>query len=166
MWGHPTPRQGFPAPLVLAPLGLVTFLLIGPFVWTIVMSFRRSHEIFANPYGLPIPFRIENYVYALESGFLTNIWNSTLVVVPALVIVTVVTTMCAYVFGRQRFAFPGRGLLFAAVFLSMFFPPQITVLSLFQLAIRYGLYNTLWALILVYPAGAIAFNTYILRAFF
>jgi multiple sugar transport system permease protein/raffinose/stachyose/melibiose transport system permease protein len=48
----------------------------------------------------------------------------------------------------------------------MFFPPQITVLSLFQLAVGYGLYNTLWALILVYPANALAFNTYILRAFF
>jgi raffinose/stachyose/melibiose transport system permease protein len=163
------------------------------------MSFRRSHEIFQNPYGPPIPFRLDNYAYALLPtkpelialgahlgrtpadveawlasvglenggfGFLTNILNSALVVGPALVIVTVVTTMAAYVFGRDRFAFPGRGLVFVFVFLSMFFPPQITVLSLFQLAVGYGLYNSLWALILVYPAGAIAFNTYILRAFF
>jgi multiple sugar transport system permease protein/raffinose/stachyose/melibiose transport system permease protein len=130
------------------------------------MSFRRSHEIFANPYGPPIPFRLDNYIYALESGFLNNIVNSALVVAPALLIVTVVTTMAAYVFGRPRFAFPGRGLVFVAIFLSMFFPPQITVLSLFQLAVAYGLYNSLWALILVYPASAIAFNTYILRAFF
>jgi multiple sugar transport system permease protein/raffinose/stachyose/melibiose transport system permease protein len=163
------------------------------------MSFRRSHEIFQNPYGPPIPFRLDNYAYALLPtrpelvaladrlgrppaeieawlasrglenggfGFLTNILNSILVVGPALAIVTVVTTMAAYVFGRARFAFPGRGLVFVFIFLSMFFPPQITVLSLFQLAVGYGLYNSLWALILVYPAGAIAFNTYILRAFF
>jgi ABC-type glycerol-3-phosphate transport system permease component len=183
----------------LLPLGLLTIVLIGPFLWTVMMSFRRSHEIFQNPYGPPIPFRLDNYAYALlptrpelESiwtrlgktpaeldawllsiglenggfGFLTNILNSALVVGPALAIVTIITTMAAYVFGRQRFAFPGRGLVFVFIFLSMFFPPQITVLSLFQLAVGYGLYNSLWALILVYPAGAIAFNTYILRAFF
>ncbi|HEY3107195.1 MAG TPA: carbohydrate ABC transporter permease [Chloroflexota bacterium] len=185
--------------LTLLPLGLLTVVLLGPFLWTVSMSFRRSHEIFQNPYGPPIPFRLDNYAYALLPtkpelvalaghlgrppaeveawlasiglenggfGFLTNILNSILVVGPALAIVTVVTTMAAYVFGRARFAFPGRGLVFVFIFLSMFFPPQITVLSLFQLAVGYGLYNSLWALILVYPAGAIAFNTYILRAFF
>jgi ABC-type glycerol-3-phosphate transport system permease component len=183
----------------MLPLVLLTVVLVGPFVWTITMSFRRSHEIFQNPYGPPIPFRLDNYAYALLPtkaelvwlggylgrtpadvdawlvslglenggfGFLTNILNSVLVVAPAIAIVTTVTTMAAYVFGRERFAFPGRGLVFVAIFLSMFFPPQITVLSLFQLAVGYGLYNSLWALILVYPAGAIAFNTYILRAFF
>jgi ABC-type glycerol-3-phosphate transport system permease component len=152
--------------LSLVPLVLLTFVLLGPFLWAIDMSFRRSNEIFQNPYGLPIPFRIENYVYAVESGFLTNILNSALVVAPALIITTTITTMAAYVFGRPRFAFPGRGAVFVVIFLSMFFPPQVTVLSLFQLAIGYGLYNTLWALILVYPAGAIAFNVYLLRAFF
>jgi ABC-type glycerol-3-phosphate transport system permease component len=158
--------------LALLPLGLLTVVLLGPFVWTLMMSFRRSNEIFANPYGLPIPFRLDNYAYALLPegaggfGFLNNMLNSVLVVVPALVIVTTITTMAAYVFGRKRFDFPGRGIVFIFIFLSMFFPPQVTVLSLFQLAIGYGLYNSLWALILVYPASAIAFNTYILRAFF
>jgi ABC-type glycerol-3-phosphate transport system permease component len=158
--------------LSLIPLGLVTLILLGPFLWTLVMSFRRSNEIFANPYGLPIPFRLDNYAYALLPeayggfGFLSNILNSTLVVVPALALVTGVSTMAAYVFGRQRYAFPGRGLVFVFIFLSIFFPPQITVLALFQLAIGYGLYNSLWSLILVYPATALAFNIYILRAFF
>ena len=185
--------------LALLPLGLLTVILIGPFVWALMMSFRRTQEIFQNPYGLPIPFRLDNYAYALlptkqqlvalggyvgaeagavESwlvsiglpdggfGFLTNIWNSVLVVVPALVLVTVVSTMAAFVFARDRYAFPGRGLVFILIFISMFFPPQITVLSLFQLAVGYGLYNNLLSLVLVYPATALAFNTFILRAFF
>jgi ABC-type glycerol-3-phosphate transport system permease component len=185
--------------LSLIPLGLLTVILVGPFVWTLMMSFRRTQEIFQNPYGLPIPFRLENYAYALLPtkpqlisiagvfgigaeavnawlveiglpdggfGFLSNIMNSVLVVGPALVIITVVSTMAAYVFARDRYAFPGRGLVFILIFISMFFPPQITVLSLFQLAVGYGLYNSLWSLILVYPATALAFNTFILRAFF
>ena len=106
----------------MLPLGLLTVVLLGPFVWTLMMSFRRSNEIFANPYGLPIPFRLDNYAYALLPegaggfGFLNNMLNSVLVVVPALAIVTTITTMAAYVFGRKRFDFPGRGLVFVFIF--------------------------------------------------
>ncbi|MBI2942497.1 MAG: carbohydrate ABC transporter permease [Chloroflexi bacterium] len=185
--------------LLFIPLGVVTAILLGPFVWTLMMSFRLTNEINNNPYGLPIPFHTYNYTYALLPakpdllamgeavgiwpeataawldraglenggfGFGTYILNSILVVGPALVIVTVVTTMASYAFGRPRYDFPGRGMVFIFVFLSMFFPPQITLLSLFQLTVTYDIYNTRWALMLVYPATAIAFNTYLLRAFF
>jgi multiple sugar transport system permease protein/raffinose/stachyose/melibiose transport system permease protein len=99
-------------------------------------------------------------------GFGTYFLNSVLTVGPALAIVTLITTMAAYVFARDRYYFPGRGLVFVFIFLSMFFPPQITLLSLFQLSVSYDIYNTRWALMLIYPATAIAFNTYLLRAFF
>jgi ABC-type glycerol-3-phosphate transport system permease component len=185
--------------LALVPLGLVTVVMVGPFLWTVVLSFRLTNEIYANPYALPRPPHLYNYVYALLPpkpdlvrlgqalgvqpaeveawlrdlklenggfGFLTYVWNSVLVVVPALLLVTALTTMAAYAFARRRYAFPGRGLVFALVFLSMLFPPQVTLLSLYQLTVAYRLYNTHWALILVYPATALAFNIYLLRAFF
>jgi multiple sugar transport system permease protein/raffinose/stachyose/melibiose transport system permease protein len=180
-------------------LAAITLVLLGPFIWTLMMSFRLTNEINSNPYGLPIPFRTHNYLYALLPpkedllalaggfgvqseavegwlagiglpdggfGFGRYILNSVLVVVPALAIVTAVTTMAAYTFGRPRFAFRGREVVFLFIFISMLFPPQITLLSLFQLTIFYNVYNTPWALILVYPSMAIAFTTYILRAFF
>jgi ABC-type glycerol-3-phosphate transport system permease component len=185
--------------LWLIPLVAITLVLLGPFIWTLMMSFRLTSEINSNPYGLPIPFHTYNYLYALLPpkedllavsgalgvqpeavegwlasiglpdggfGFGRYVFNSVLVVVPALAIVTTVTTMAAYAFGRARFAFRGREVVFLFVFISMLFPPQITLLSLFQLTILYNIYNTPWALILVYPSLAIAFTTYILRAFF
>jgi multiple sugar transport system permease protein/raffinose/stachyose/melibiose transport system permease protein len=99
-------------------------------------------------------------------GFGTYIVNSVVVVVPALLLVTAVTTMAAYAFARPRYAFRGRGVVFTLIFLSMLFPPQVTLLSLFQLTVAYRLYNTFWALILVYPATTLAFNIFLLRAFF
>lgn len=185
--------------LSLLPLVLVTVILLGPLVWTLMMSFRLTNEINHNPYALPIPFHVYNYGYAflppreelvsiwhalgrpvetldawlrasgMESGgfgFGTYFLNSVLAVGPALVIVTAITTMAAYAFARDRYYFPGRGFVFVFIFLSMFFPPQITLLSLFQLSVSYNIYNTRWALMLIYPAMAIAFNTYLLRAFF
>jgi multiple sugar transport system permease protein/raffinose/stachyose/melibiose transport system permease protein len=185
--------------LWLIPLAAITLVLLGPFIWTLLMSFRLTNEINSNPYALPIPFRTANYLYALLParedllgitgalglppaevdawltsinlpdggfGFGRYIANSVLVVAPALLIVTAVTTMAAYAFGRPRFAFRGRELVFLFIFISMLFPPQITLLSIFQLTIAYQIYNTPWALILVYPSMALAFTTYLLRAFF
>jgi len=185
--------------LTTLPLLLVTVVLIGPLVWTAMLSFRTNNEINLDPYALPIPPHFENYVEALlpdkttleewaptigmsdtdvddflldkgyDNGgfnFLLYFKNSVIVNAGSLALVTVITTMAAYVFARRRFVFPGRGFVFVFIFLSMFFPPQITQLSLFQLTIDYDLYNSLWALILVYPATRIAFTLYILRAFF
>lgn len=191
--------RGLSRLLVLIPFIVVTAILIGPLIWVALMSFRLTNEIFANPYGLPVPFHVYNYLHALippkeelESlaptlgttptgvdrwldqiglsdggfGFFHYIENSVLVTVASLSIVTAITTMAAYVFARRRYAFPGRGLVFIFIFLSMFFPPQITQLSLYQLAVSYGVFNTLWSLILVYPATVIALDLYLLRAFF
>lgn len=185
--------------LTTIPLLVVTVILVGPLVWTALMSFRTNAEINQNPYALPIPPHFQNYVEALlpdkdtlddwapvlgidehdlhnwlfdngyDNGgfnFLRYLKNSVVVNAGSLFIVTVITTMASFVFARQRYAFPGRGLVFIFIFLSMFFPPQITQLSLFQLTIDYDLYNTLWALIFVYPATRIAFTLYVLRAFF
>ena len=46
------------------------------------------------------------------------------------------------------------------------FPPQIMILSLFQILIKYGLFNTLPGLILVYVATELPITIYLLRAFF
>jgi len=185
--------------LVTLPLLLVTVVLVGPLIWTALMSFRTNSEINQNPYGLPIPPHFQNYVEALlpdrdtldawaptfgieerdlhnwlldngyDNGgfhFMRYFANSVVVNVGSLILVTLLTTMASFAFARRRYLFPGRGFVFAFIFLSMFFPPQITQLSLFQLTIDYGVYNTLWALIFVYPATRIAFTLYVLRAFF
>jgi len=184
--------------LALLPFAIITVIVVGPLIWVVLMSFRLTNEIFTNPYALPIPFHVYNYLHAfvppkeeLDSlaptlgttpqgidqwlqqtnlpdggfGFFHYIVNSVIVTTASLLIVTTITTMAAYVFARQRYAFPGRGPLFIFIFLSMFFPPQITQLSLFQLAVSYKVFNTLWSLILVYPAMAIALDLYLLRAF-
>src|SRR5262245_45346992 len=57
--------SALPRWLALLPLGLFTFVMIGPFIWTVVMSFRLTSEINSNPYALPHPLRLDNYAYAL-----------------------------------------------------------------------------------------------------
>lgn len=153
--------------IIVFMLLVFTLLIAGPFIWTAMMSFRLTTEINANPYGLPIPFHIENYVYAFTKfGFLQYIRNSAFVTGLALLLATSVTTMAAYGFARKRYLFLGRETLFMLIFISIMFPPQVSLLALFQILVKYKLYNTLWGLVLVYAASALPFNIFILRAFF
>jgi multiple sugar transport system permease protein/raffinose/stachyose/melibiose transport system permease protein len=74
--------------------------------------------------------------------------------------------MAGYGFARKRFAFPWREPLFLLLFLSVMFPPQIMILALFQILIKYRLFNTLPGVILVYVATELPITIYLLRAFF
>lgn len=146
---------------------IITIIMVGPFIWTFFMSFRFTNEILASPYSLPIPFHLDNYIRAFtEYGFLKYIVNSFIVVALSLLIITVASTLAAYGFARKRFSFRLREVIFYFLFLSIMFPPQIYLLSLFQLLVQYKLYNTLSGLGLVYSALGLPLSIFILRSFF
>ena len=52
-------------------------------------------------------------------------------------IVTLVGGMAAHCFARYRF--PLRRLLYFTIFSTIIFPPQITIMALFQIMVEYGL---------------------------
>jgi len=149
-------------------IGLViSVIMVGPFIWTLLMSFRFTNEILASPYSLPIPFHLDNYVRAFtDYGFLKYIINSVIVVILSLIITTAASTLAAYGFARKRFEFKFREIIFYFLFLSIMFPPQIFLLSLFQLLVNYKLYNNLMGLVLVYSALGLPLTIFILRSFF
>lgn len=157
-----------------------TVVMLGPFLWGFFMSFRPTNEIIANPYGIRWPPYLKNYLYAFtEFGFDRYTLNSLYVTVSALLLTTLVTTMAAFAFGRKRFAFPFREPIFMIIFVSIMFPPQITLLSLYLGTVRISRFLaplmpwTDWrfhgsreSLAMIYCSTALAFSIYILRTFF
>ena len=153
--------------ILFLPVLLYTAFSAGPFLWTAIMSLRTTDEIYRNHYGLPIPAHWGKFVTAwTEFGYATYFRNSAIVAGTAVLIITLVGAMAGYGFARKRFAFPFREPLFLMLFLSVMFPPQIMILSLFQILIKYGLFNTLPGVILVYVATELPVTIYLLRAFF
>jgi ABC-type glycerol-3-phosphate transport system permease component len=144
-----------------------TFITFAPFLWTAVMSFRTTNDILDDPYGFSWPPYIQNYIYAFTKfGFMRYVRNSAFVTLSALVITTAVTSLAAFGFARKRYEFTLREPIYYLIFISIMFPPQISLLALFQILVKYKLYNTLWGLVLVYSASALPFNIYLLRSFF
>lgn len=151
--------------LLLGALALYTCFSAGPFLWVGVMSFRTTSEISADPYALPETMHWEKYVQAwTTSNYGTYFWNSTVVVVVAVVVLTLIGSMAAHCLARYRF--PGNRLVLLIIFSTLIFPPQITIISMFQVLVEYGIYDTLFGLTLVYIAIQLPLTVYILEGFF
>jgi ABC-type glycerol-3-phosphate transport system permease component len=159
--------RAFRVATTLTVLLVYTAWAVGPYLWTTVMSLRTTAEILRDPYGLPAPPHWAKFHEAwTRFGFGTYLGNSVVVTLGSIVLVTIAGAMAAYAFGRPRYTFRGRSSLFALIFVSIMFPPQIMLLALFQLLAKYGLINTRWGLVLVYAAAELPFTVYLLRAFF
>ena len=161
---RPLPRFFGRGALALV-LALYTIYTLGPFLWLATMSVRSTAEISANPYGLPTTFHWEQYRSAwVDSDFATYFWNSTMVVVGAVAVVTLIGAAAAHALARYRFR--GNRLIYAVLFSSIIFPPQITLISLYQILVEYNLYNSLLGLALVYVSLQLPLTVYLLEGFF
>jgi len=150
---------------------LLAFVLLysvvsgGPFVWVAIMSLRTTPEILDRPYALPSHLHFEKFADAwTRSNYGTYFWNSTIVVVTAVTLLTIIGAMLAHALARFRFR--GSRLVRFVILSGLILPPQLLILSLFQILVELGLYNTLTGLIMVYVAGHLAITVYILEGFF
>jgi multiple sugar transport system permease protein/raffinose/stachyose/melibiose transport system permease protein len=151
-------------PLVLFVV-LYTVVTGGPLLWVATMSLRTTAEIFKNPYGSPSPAHWDKFADAwTNSNYGTYFWNSTIVVVIAVVLVTAIGAMAAHCLAR--YSFRGNRLVRFLILTGLVLPPQLVILALFQILLDINLYNTLAGLILVYVATHIAMTVYILEGFF
>src|SRR5262245_40753537 len=151
--------------VLLCVLALYTVYAVGPMVWLAAMSLRTTSEINLAHYALPTIFHWWKYRQAwVDSSYQTYFWNSAIVVGSAVVIVTVVGAMAAFCLARYRF--PGNRLIFLAMFSTILLPPQITIISLFQILVEYRLFNSLTGLTLVYVGVQLPLTIYLLEGFF
>jgi ABC-type glycerol-3-phosphate transport system permease component len=150
---------------LLVALTLYTAFAAGPFVWAAMMSLRTTTEISRDHFGWPIPAHFEKFPQAwFNSNYSVYFFNSTVIVLSAVVVLTLVGSMAAHCFARYRFRL-NRALYFL-IFSTIIFPPQITIIALFQILVSYGLYDTRVGLALVYVSIQLPLTIYILESFF
>jgi ABC-type glycerol-3-phosphate transport system permease component len=144
---------------------LYTLAAVGPFAWIAVLSLRTTSDIFANPYGMPVPPHWEKYADAwFGSNYDVYFGNSLLVVGGAVAILTVVGAMAAHCLARYHFT--GNRFFYFLIFSTLIFPPQLIIIALYQILIRYGLFDTRIGLTLVYVSLNLPITVYILEGFF
>jgi multiple sugar transport system permease protein len=149
------------------PLLLYSIFLLFPFAWMLIVSIKPDQLLLdtrINPFAIISP-TLENYRYLLqETEFPRWIWNTLVVTVGATALSLFCSILIGYALGRFRFR--GGNTIGIAIFLLYLVPPTLLFIPLSQIVSRFGLYNSYWALILVYPTFLIPFASWLLMGYF
>lgn len=151
--------------VLVSALSIYTMVAAGPFLWVASMSLRTTSEISKDHFRLPDKLHWEKFPDAwFNSNYEVYFSNSLIVVLSAVAILTLVGAMAAHCFARYRFRM--NRVFYFIIFSTIIFPPQITIIALFQILVQYGLFNSLIGLTLVYVAFQLPITIYILESFF
>ncbi len=131
----------------LALLGLLSLVVLAPYLFMLSASVKPGGEIFQASLNLwPQHFYgVENYRKALTQVPLPRILlNGVLVCAVLLALQLLFAVPCAYALAKLRW--PGRGLVFALVLLGLLIPAHVPALPLYVALAKLGLLDTYVAL--------------------
>ena len=141
-----------------------SFIAMFP-VWILLINtFKVKKEIYANPFGLPTKWTMENYNYVLgNSDFIRYFINSFVVVVISLAMILALGSLCAYALAHWRTKVSSAVYFFLII--GMMLPIKIATIRLMEMMKALGLLNTLWSLFPVYIAMGLPTSVFILTEF-
>lgn len=144
-------------------MAFITLLMVFPFFWMLMLSFKTSGEIISSPLALPASFNLDNYKNALKTLDFVQLYSNTfLVCVLSLSIELVITFMSAFVLARMEFKNPRiRNRIYNYLILGLSVSPFILLFPVYKINVFFGLRGK-WALIPPYVATSISFNTLLL----
>ena len=147
--------------LTYVALILGSVVMIFPFVWMLLTSFKTQAESMAvPPQLLPSQWNLDNYVTALASLPFVNLYvNTALLIVFRVLCAVIFSSMAGYAFAKLDFPF--KKALFTIVLVQMMLPSQIFITPQYLMLAHMGLTNTIFAL--VFPGLVSAFGTFFLR---
>ena len=145
-----------------AMLALLGVLLLLPFVWMVLCSFKPLSEVSA---GQWVPqLWTNNYAKVLsieEISFAGWYWNSLFVTASVTLLQVLTSSLAAFSFSRLEW--PGRDRFFLLYMGTTMLPGLVMMIPNYQLMVALGLTDSLLGLIL--PSSFTAFGTFLLRQF-
>lgn len=173
----PTPHSPRPAarrravtatgrPNILGGIGGFLWLAITivPVYYVVITSLKPQAGYFAgNPLLPPTAPTFDNYSLVLQNGFFNYLLNSVIVTVGAVLLTLVVSLLAAYPIVRGTGRYTRR--TFDLYLLGLAVPLQATIIPIYLLITRVGLYDTLWAIVLPSAAFAIPISVLIIVNF-
>ena len=149
------------AALTYIALILGAIIMVFPFLWMILTSFKTVAESNAvPPVVFPGAFRWENFQEAAASlPFLKLYLNTGLMILFRVICAVAFSSMAGYAFTMLEFR--GKKLLFGIVLVQMSLPSQIFIIPQYQMVAKMGMANTIFAL--VFPGIVSAFGVFFLR---
>lgn len=152
------------AGIVRAFLLLWTLTVLYPLFWTLYSSLKDNKAFYKSPWALPEIFHFENYYNAfITSSFGKYFLNSLFVVVAALVLNLLVSSMAAYVL--SKFKFFGSRIILLFFLSGTMVPTLVTLIPLFFFSQSLRLTEKLGGLVIIYVFTNIPFSIFLICGF-
>ncbi len=150
--------------LLYLVLSLGAFIMVLPFIWTVLSSLKNMGQTFSVPPTiLPDPVVWENYPESLQAlPFGRAYFNSLYIAVGVVAVQLLTASMAGYAFAKLKFR--GHSVLFILFLSTMMIPSQVTMIPLFLIMKNLKLLGSHLSLIL--PASLFnAFGVFLMRQF-
>jgi multiple sugar transport system permease protein len=153
---------------VYLPLACFLIILLFPFYWMTITSFKPNAELYDqrtyNPLWISSPTLDHVYFLLFRTAYPSWLWNTMLIAIASTVLSLFSSTLAAYAIQRLRFR--GSQYVGLAIYLAYLVPPSILFIPLATMVVSLGLFDSPLALILVYPTFLVPFCTWLLIGYF
>ncbi|WP_431894685.1 carbohydrate ABC transporter permease [Nonomuraea sp. bgisy101] len=143
-------------------LGLAVVVLY-PLLWMVLNGFKTNAELFGDPFALPVDWSFSNYQKAWNRGVDGYLATSVLVTVTSTVATVFVSAWAAY--GLTRVSIPFNRAITGVILGGLMLAPTVALVPLVKMFQAMGLYNSFWALLILYTAFRVPFTTFLIRAY-
>jgi len=142
-----------------------TILWLAPIVFVVLIALRNFDDIAARGLGaLPGSLSLDGFAAALSDGRVGHaLVNSAIVTAFAVAASLALASAAAY--ALSRFRIPFRRTLLLIMLAGNLLPPQILLIPVSRIAQDLGIYDTLFALVIVQVGFGLGFYTFVLHGF-
>jgi multiple sugar transport system permease protein len=152
---------------VYLPLAGFLFVLLFPFYWMGITSFKPNEELITregNPFWIKNPTLAHIKKLLFDTAYPDWLLNTMVIAVVATFLSLLCSVLAAYAIERLRFK--GSRYVGMSIFLAYLVPPSILFIPLATMVYKLNLFDTRLALILTYPTFLIPFCTWLLMGYF
>ncbi|HAB61393.1 MAG TPA: sugar ABC transporter permease [Lachnospiraceae bacterium] len=149
--------------LINAELILVSIIVLIPVIWIVMSSFNKGQNLSTASF-IPKELTLSNYTQLFkETEFGSWFFNSLSVATLNALISVILILLTSWIVSRFKFKGKKTGLLTLLV-LSMF-PSFLSMTAVYTLFIVFELVNKPIALVILYAAGAIPYNVWLVKGY-
>jgi multiple sugar transport system permease protein len=150
--------------LRLIVISLIMFILLAPFLWILLASFRPNMELIRNQTLIPQNITIENYISLFtKSAYWQWVINSTIVAIYTVILSLPLIVAGAYSVYRTQYH--GKNVLSLFLLSVYIFPTALLVVPIFKIFDGLALVDSHLGCALMNTAFAVPFGIWLLQAF-
>jgi multiple sugar transport system permease protein len=146
---------------------LAAFLCAAPFLWSLITAFKQNRDLYNpqnNPFLFNRPATPDHVTYLFQNtAFNSFAWNTLWVGVLVVLVTLALGLPAAYALARLDR--PWASWFGVGIFLVYLVPPSLLFLSLSRMVVAWGLQDSTWSLVLVYPTITIPVSVWLLIGF-